>query len=260
MRKMQASLCPEPTDARAAVVCLLSERDPRSGPKLPLVRPRKGVGGLGMSVHNSKRIPVTAISADPECQLRAACSSVTVQEYSDALVAGATFPPVIVFSDGDSYWLSDGFHRFEAHQSAGLAEINAEIRDGGLRDAKLFAAGANADHGLRRTQADKRNSILALLTDPEWRNWSDKEIARRTGTSDKTVAKVRRELSGEGVNAEIRVEERTFTTKYGTEAKRRIPSRPSNGGMVERVLRGLPDDALMAEVRRRGLVEGSCDE
>ncbi len=206
------------------------------------------------------QLPIAAIIADPECQLRAACSSVTVQEYSEALAAGATFPPVIVFSDGDSYWLSDGFHRFEAHQSAGLAEINAEIRDGGLRDAKLFAAGANADHGLRRTQADKRSAILVLLTDPEWRDWSDKEIARRTATSDKTVAKVRRELSGDGVNAEIRVEERTFTTKYGTEAKRRIPSRTSNGGMVERVLRGLPDDALMAEVRRRGLVEGPCDE
>ena len=206
------------------------------------------------------QLPIAAIIADPECQLRAACSSVTVQEYSEALAAGATFPPVIVFSDGDSYWLSDGFHRFEAHQSAGLAKINAEIRDGGLRDAKLFAAGANADHGLRRTQADKRSAILVLLTDPEWRSWSDKEIARRTATSDKTVAKVRRELSGEGVNAEIRVEERTFTTRHGTEAKRRIPSRTSSGGMVERVLRGLPDAALMAEVRRRGLVEGLGDE
>ena len=205
------------------------------------------------------QLPIAAIIADPECQLRAACSSATVQEYSEALTAGATFPPIIVFSDGDTYWLSDGFHRFDAHQSAGLTEINAEIRDGGQRDAKLFAAGANADHGLRRTQADKRNSILALLTDPEWRNWSDKEIARRTGTSDKTVAKVRRELSGEGVNAEIRVEERTFITKHGTEAKRRIP-KPTTGSdprsMMERVLHGLPDDVLMAEVRRRGLVEG----
>ncbi len=167
-----------------------------------------------------------------------------------------------MFSDGDSYWLSDGFHRFEAHQSAGLAEINAEIRDGDLRDAKLFAAGANADHGLRRTQADKRNAILALLTDTEWRGWSDKEIARRTATSDKTVAKMRRDLSGEGVNADFRVEERTFITKHGTEAKRRVPTKPSqnNDGLVERVLRGLPDAELMAEVRRRGLVEGLCDE
>ena len=206
------------------------------------------------------QLPIAAIIADPECQLRAACSSATVQEYSEALTAGATFPPIIVFSDGDTYWLGDGFHRFEAHKSAGMTEIDAEIRDGGQRDAKLFAAGSNADHGLRRTQADKRSAILALLTDPEWRDWSDKEIARRTATSDKTVAKVRRELSGEGVNAEIRVEERTFITKHGTEAKRRIPSQPSNGGMVERVLRGLPDDALMAEVRRRGLMEGSCDE
>ena len=208
------------------------------------------------------QLPIAAIIADPECQLRAACSGATVQEYSEALVAGATFPPVIVFSDGDSYWLSDGFHRFEAHQSAGLAEINAEIRNGDLRDAKLFAAGANADHGLRRTQADKRSAILVLLTDPEWRNWSDKEIARRTATSDKTVAKVRRELSGEGVNAEIRVEERTFITRHGTEAKRRVPTNPSPtaDGLVERVLRGLPDDELMAEVSRRGLVEGLGDE
>lgn len=206
------------------------------------------------------RLPIAAITADSECQLRAACSSATVQEYSEVLTAGVTFPPVIVFFDGERYWLGDGFHRFEAHQAAGLTDINAEIRDGDLRDAKLFAAGANADHGLRRTQADKRNAILALLADPEWRVWSDKEIARRTATSDKTVAKLRRELSGDGVNAEIRVEERTFTTKHGTEAKRRMPSRPTGGGeMVERVLRGLPDDALMAEVRRRGLVEGLCD-
>ncbi len=209
-----------------------------------------------------QQIPIAAIKADPDCQLRAACSSATVQEYAEALAAGATFPPVIVFSDGASYWLGDGFHRFEAHQSAGLTEINAEIRDGGQRDAKLFAAGANADHGLRRTQADKRNAILALLTDTEWRHWSDKEIARRTATSDKTVAKVRRELSGEGVNAEIRVEERTFITRHGTEAKRRVPTNPSQtaDGLVERVLRGLPDDVLMAEVRRRGLMEGSGDE
>ena len=133
-----------------------------------------------MNIHNSIRLPVAAITADPDCQLRAACSGATVQEYSDALAAGATFPPIIVFSDGASYWLGDSFHRFEAHQSAGLTEINAEIRDGDQRDAKLFAAGANADHGLRRTQADKRRAILALLTDPEWRDWSDKEIARRT--------------------------------------------------------------------------------
>ena len=100
------------------------------------------------------------------------------------------------------------------------------------------------------------------MTDIEWRGWSDKEIARRTATSDKTVAKVRRELSGEGVNAEIRVEERTFLTKHGTEAKRRVSTKPSqnNDGLVERVLRGLPDDVLMAEVRRRRLVEGLGDE
>jgi len=202
------------------------------------------------------QIAIDSIVADDDCQLRAAGSDATISEYAEALTAGAIFPPVIAFSDGEHYFPADGFHRLEAHRIAGIAEIRVEVREGDRRDAKLFAAGANADHGLRRTQADKRKVIETLLSDPEWRTWSDKEIARRTATSDKTVGKVRRELSGEGVNAEIRVEERTFTTRHGTEAKRRVE--PT--GMMERVLQGLPDGVLIAEVQRRGLMEAARHE
>ena len=59
-----------------------------------------------------QRLPIAAITADQDCQLRAACSSVTVQEYSEALAAGANFPPVIVFSDGANYWLEQFPLRF----------------------------------------------------------------------------------------------------------------------------------------------------
>lgn len=95
------------------------------------------------------------------------------------------------------------------------------------------------------------------LADPEWRQWSDKEIARRTQTSDKTVAKLRRELSGDGANAEIRVEERKFTSRHGTEATRTVRTSGGQGqtGIAERMLAGLPDEVLLAEVRRRGLLE-----
>jgi len=203
-------------------------------------------------------LPLTGIIADPDCQLRAAGSGATIADYAEALKAGATFPPVIVFTDGIKFWLADGFHRFDAHKEAGVLEIEAEIREGNLRDAKLFAAGANASHGLPRTQADKRNAIATLLADPEWMNWSDREIARRTGTSDKTVAKLRAELAGVGVNAEIRVETRTFITKHGTEATRTVshpPPAPGASAIFAKVLRGLPDDVLLAEIRRRNLAE-----
>ena len=62
-----------------------------------------------------------------------------------------TFPPVIVFREGDDYWLADGFHRVAARRQAGIRHIEAEIREGTKRDAVLYAAGANAHHGLRRT-------------------------------------------------------------------------------------------------------------
>jgi hypothetical protein len=204
-------------------------------------------------------LPLGAITVAEECQLRAAGSQATVDDYADALANGAIFPPIVAFDDGEAIWLADGFHRLDAHQKARLAEIAVDLRAGTRRDAKLFAAGANATHGLRRTQADKVRAITALLSDPEWRDWSDREIARRTGTSDKTVAKVRRDLMN-GVDAEIRVEQRTFVSRHGTEATRRVvTAATAPSALVQRVLRGLPDDELIAEIRRRGYTVGATD-
>ena len=196
-------------------------------------------------------IEIKSIIADADCQLRAAGSDATIRDYADALANGATFPPVTVFYDGVAYHLADGFHRLEAHKLAGLTEIDADIHDGDARDAKLCAASANAAHGLQRTQADKRKAITTLLTDPEWKEWSDREIAKCTHTDHKTVAKVRRDLSGGGVNGEIPTE-RKFTTRHGTEATRHVEPK-QKASMMDRVLSGLPDDVLIAEVQRRGL-------
>ena len=195
-------------------------------------------------------IEIKSIVADPDCQLRAAGSDATIRDYAAALADGATFPPVTVFTDGKTYFLADGFHRLEAHKLAGLTGIDAEIQDGDARDAKLFAASANAAHGLQRTQADKRKAITTLLTDPEWKEWSDREIAKRTHVDHKTVARLRRELSC-GVDGEIPTE-RKFTTRHGTEGTRQVEPQQKTS-MMDRVLSGLPDDVLIAEVRRRGL-------
>jgi hypothetical protein len=65
------------------------------------------------------------------------------------------------------------------------------VHTGTKRDALLHAAGANETHGLRRTNLDKRKAVQTLLEDKEWREWSDREIARQTKTSQPFVTKLR---------------------------------------------------------------------
>ena len=84
------------------------------------------------------------------------------------------------------------------------------MRQGTRRDAILFSVGANASHGLRRTNQDKRRAVETLLRDEEWGAWSNSEIARRCGVHHSTVADLRPSLS---VSAS---EPRTYTTKHGT--------------------------------------------
>jgi hypothetical protein len=98
---------------------------------------------------------------------------------------------VVVFYDGETYWLADGFHRVSAASRAGLTDIPAEVREGGQRDALLHACGANLTHGVRLTILDKRYAVRILLDDTEWSQWSDREIARQCGVSHPFVAKLR---------------------------------------------------------------------
>lgn len=158
------------------------------------------------------------IEIDGGTQMRAELDADTVAEYAEAMHnAGGwpeRMPPVIVFYDGDRYWLGDGFHRVAAHRQALVGKVPAEIRSGTRRDAVLHAAGANADHGLRRTNADKRRAVLALLQDDEWAQWSDREIARRCNVSNRFVSNLRGAVTVNG----SQLAERTYTTKHGTTA------------------------------------------
>lgn len=139
-------------------------------------------------------VDIVRIRLDGNTQSRAKLDWSTIEEYADAMREGAEFPPVVVFNDGVDLWLADGFHRIYAARSIALTTINAEIRGGTKRDAVLHSVGANSSHGLRRTNADKRAAVLRLLDDDEWRQWSDREIARRCGVTHPFVSGLR--LSG----------------------------------------------------------------
>jgi hypothetical protein len=78
----------------------------------------------------------------------------------------------------------------------------------GLREAVLSSCGANAAHGVPRTNEDKRRAVMKLLNDTEWSGWVDLEIARRAHVSNHFVRKLREELAP--LTRNIPSEPRTF--------------------------------------------------
>lgn len=139
-----------------------------------------------------KKLNLNAIRIDGGTQSRVEISMEIVGDYAEAIKAGIEFPPVVVFHDGANYWLADGFHRYHAHKQAGKASIAAEAQSGTVRDAILYSLGANGTHGLRRTNADKRKSVAAMLADDEWSGWSDRRIAEACGVSNTFVSNLRK--------------------------------------------------------------------
>lgn len=161
---------------------------------------------------NRKAIPLADIRTDGGTQPRAAIDPEVVAEYAEAMGRNVDFPPVTVFFDGSRYWLADGFHRLEAAAAAGADDIDADIRQGTLRDAVLFSLGANAGHGLRRTNEDKRRAVMRALSDPEWKKWSDRAIAEKCSVSDRFVNAMRAESSANGSQIKERIVTRNGTT------------------------------------------------
>lgn len=178
----------------------------------------KAVNGK-ISIEN---LPLSKIRADHRAQPRENLITDVVQSYAEAMQDGATFPPLIVFYDGNDYWLADGFHRRAAADSIGVTEFRCEVRGGGLRDAILFSCQVNATHGSPRTAEDKRRAVMKLLEDDEWSHWSDREIARHVKVSHPTVAKLRAEIAPAPTSTEPAQTARTFVTKHGTVAKRTV--------------------------------------
>jgi hypothetical protein len=145
-----------------------------------------------VSVMPAAKVDLREIRAEASAQMRIIVSGSTVDEYTEAISAGAVFPPIVVFFDGEIYWLADGFHRLAANRKLGHETITADIREGGLRDAIQFSLGANETHGLRLTRADKRRAVETALADREWAELSDRDIAKMCFVSHTLVAQVRK--------------------------------------------------------------------
>jgi len=139
----------------------------------------------------NKVLNIGALVLDERLQSRTEINEETVTEYAEAIKAGDDFPPVLVYFTGTHYYLTDGYHRYHAHNRAEKVSILCEVVNGTLRDAILRATGVNSKHGMRRTHADKRKAVMTLLDDFEWNMWSNSEIARQCGVSPTFVANLR---------------------------------------------------------------------
>ena len=142
---------------------------------------------------DSRMLPLDRIVLNERANPRSRLDPDTVRKYAAAMKAGVAFPPVEVFSDGNDYYLADGFHRVAAASEAGKDQISVHVRKGGLRQAVLFAAWGQAPHGLERTAEDKRQAAAVLLDDYYWRSWNDSDIANHCGIDELTVAAIRNE-------------------------------------------------------------------
>lgn len=142
-------------------------------------------------------IKLNDIEVTTETQVRERICQVTVDEYAQAMEEGAIFPPIELVEEGILYFIADGYHRYEATKKIGKEAIEANVRQGSVRDAILFGISANHNHGLRLSLGDRRRMVSILLSDQEWCHWSNSEIAKKCSCSVELVSKIRSAMGAE---------------------------------------------------------------
>lgn len=169
------------------------------------------------------KIELKKIRLDGGTQPRVKIDETAVQAYTEVLLDGVTMPPVVVFFDGTDNWLADGFHRWHAHKRAGFVEVLCEVHQGTKRDALIYSLGANHDHGLPRTNDDKRKAVMIVFEDIEMCDLSDQQIAKICRVSSMTVGRIRKSLQ---LDAPVRKRADGVEFKVGTQPTRAPTTQP----------------------------------
>ena len=155
---------------------------------------------------------ICQIRTDGETQQRVTCDSFTVEQYAELMQRGVVFPPVLVWNDGECYWLVDGFHRLAAARRLSRTTITAEICFGSLSDAQWQSYGANSTHGLRRNRDDIQLVISRALQHPKAATISNVELAHHLGIPETTLRRWRSRLSSPSGEDGVRVVNRGDST------------------------------------------------
>jgi hypothetical protein len=140
-----------------------------------------------------QEILIESVRTDGGTQSREKINEEHVAELCEALKSGKRLPPITVYHDGTDHWCADGFHRVMAHSREGKRTIRCDVKKGTKNDAIWASVGANSDHGLKRTNADKQKAVrMALAQKPDA---SSRVIAEHVGVSHTFVDSARRQVA-----------------------------------------------------------------
>jgi len=146
-------------------------------------------------------IKLCNIELDQSTQCRAEMRQEVIDEYTQLMLDGVEFPPVEVYGTKHACWLADGWHRVLAARQAARDMIDADLKHGGRSEAVKAALNANAVHGLRRTNADKRRAVEVALR--EFGNLSSRAIADMCGVSNHVVDRMRADQVGQNPTSTV---------------------------------------------------------
>jgi hypothetical protein len=94
-----------------------------------------------------------------------------------------------VFEVDGELFVTDGFCRVMAAANIGKSKIPATITKGSFSDAVRAACGANYNHGLRRTNADKRKAALIAIA--QFPDETTRALAEMCGVSHAYIGNLR---------------------------------------------------------------------
>lgn len=182
-----------------------------------------------------------------------------VNSFVKALTDGHILPPVVVFFDGFHYHLADGLHRLIASRKTGAATIAADVRQGSLMDATLFALGANQRDRMLRSKRYRFGAVVRMLV--KFADWSDHRIATYVDVSTSIVGAIRSEAQGSSGGNSV---ERSNKTKHGGAASQKEAvqeDRPAKAPSSEPPKEVSTDECSHAAVASPGDVAApSCPE
>lgn len=192
----------------------------------------------------SESVALSKIKIDAGTQIRAAIDQQVVTDYAEAMTNGATFPPIVVFHDGNQYYLGDGFHRVLAAQRLEFRDIAADLRAGTKEDALWFALGANRTNGKRLTEGDKHHAVVIALS--AWPDKSPALIAEQVGCTRVYVQRIR-EQGVPGYKVPARTTGRDGRS-YPTTRVKTMAEQEKHEKVTDLVKQGLSNDAIVKAV------------
>lgn len=144
-----------------------------------------------------QEVALSSINADKKFQTRLnGLNRDAMEQYSEAMLRGEEFPPIVLFDTPDGLILVDGFHRTEAAIAAGICTLPAEVHVGTWDEALSYSRYvANRKNGQRLSRADVERIVEHTLLDPELSKQSDRQLGVLCGCSHVTIGRYRKRLN-----------------------------------------------------------------